>query len=211
MTKTPRALAFVVHIPSPLSLLSRPRTARGVAFLFVALLSASAAAAAPRPTTTPTAGHLQLSATVGLGTDDRDVGLGGRFGFTLPMGLYLGAQGEHFFGTSSTVGGPLGSVSTSVSFNHFAGEVGFDFVPHPRLVLRPLVGFGAAQGTSQLCTRLGNTTSCGESESSWRFALTTGAWAAVFLTGGWHVGLDGRLVVVDDNFYALGAFLGYAF
>jgi hypothetical protein len=209
MTTTPRALAFVVHIPSPLSLLSRPRTALLLAFLFVALPRPSAAA--PRPTTGPTAGHLQLSATVSLGTDDRDVGLGGRFGFTLPMGLYLGAQGEHFFGTSSTVGGPLGSVSTSVSFNHLAGEVGFDFVPHARLVLRPLVGFGAAQGTSQLCTRLGNATSCGESESSWRFAITTGAWAAVFLTGGWHVGLDGRLVVVDDNFYALGAFLGYAF
>lgn len=220
MTTVSRALALFVR------LLARPARAGrekltapsflgpfslGSWTLGMLLGAPSAAVAAPRTPAGPTATHLQVSAAVRLGTDDRDVGLGGRFGFTLPVGVYVGAQGEHFFGRSSAAGSPLASVSTSRSFSHLDAEVGFDFVPHARLVLRPLVGFGAEQRSAELCTRLGDATSCGESNSSWRFALATGAWAAVFLAGGWHAGLDARVVVVDDHFYALGAFLGYAF
>lgn len=220
MTTVSRALALLVRLASPPSR-GAPSTPRRPSFLAPFLVGAaslgallgtsSAAVAAPRAPGGPTATHLQVSAAVRLGSDDRDVGLGGRLGFTWPIGVYVGLQGEHFFGRSSAAGGPLGAVSTSLSFTHLDAEVGFDFVPHARLVLRPLVGFGAEQRSAEVCTRLGNATSCGESESSWRFALATGAWAAVFLTGGWHVGLDARVVVVDDHFYALGAFLGYAF
>lgn len=92
----------------------------------------------------------QLEANVGTGFSSLyNVGFGGRLGWTVGPGIYLGANAEHFIG-SDTVGSP---------HNTFVGgEAGLKIFPTYRLEARPYAFVGAeipSTGDKQLAVAPG--------------------------------------------------------
>ncbi len=87
----------------------------------------------------------QLEINGGSGFSDAyNIGFGGRLGFTMESGLYLGGNVEHFVGRD---------VAGSPHTTFVGGEVGLKLFPSYRWELRPY-GFAGAEipsnGTSQL-------------------------------------------------------------
>lgn len=93
---------------------------------------------------------LQLEGDVGSGFSSLyNVGFGGRLGYTLGSGIYLGANAEHFIG-SDTIGSP---------HNTFVGgEAGLKIFPTYHLETRPYAFVGAeipSSGDKQLAVAPG--------------------------------------------------------
>jgi hypothetical protein len=109
-------------------------------------------------------------------------GFGVRIGYTLDIGLYLGADFDYFFGDSQNIGvnlGALGGVGGSVSYNeyNFLGEVGYDFWIYRSGVLRPKLGLGVGIAHASGCAGanvlgVGGSTCQGNSKTG--FAIAPG-------------------------------------
>ena len=83
-------------------------------------------------------------------------GIGLRVGYTLDIGLYLGADFDYFFGESRDFGlnlGGLGGAGGSVTFNeyNFLAEIGYDFWVYRSGVLRPKLGLGVGIAHVSAC------------------------------------------------------------
>jgi hypothetical protein len=92
----------------------------------------------------------QLEINGGSGfSDTYNVGFGGRLGYTMDSGLYLGGNVEHFVGKDA-IGAPHNTL--------LGGEVGLKLFPHYKWELRPY-GFAGAEipsnGTTQLAVAPG--------------------------------------------------------
>lgn len=116
-----------------------------VAATLVPLTTTSTASALPLLTISGSARGLYGSPTGDTELNPYGVGLGLRAGVTLPASLYLGASYDYFFGESDTGG----ALDVSSSLQQFMGRVGYDLGLGP-LTLRPQLGFGVAQASSEL-------------------------------------------------------------
>jgi hypothetical protein len=85
------------------------------------------------------------------------------------MGVYLGAAADYWFGTSqeSTLPG-AGTFKASAHGWDLLGDVGYDFGPTPKVVLRPFGGFGIFGAFGEVCstTAAAQTTTCIKSSGS---------------------------------------------
>jgi len=101
-----------------------------------------------------TAGRFQVQAEAQYGAafndggDPYKLGFGAEAGFTLPMGLYVGAAFDYFLGDSESLLG----IEATVSAWTLMAEVGYDVALGGAAVLRPELGVGVHTPTAELCT-----------------------------------------------------------
>jgi hypothetical protein len=110
---------------------SRTRTALA-ALVLVAAVAASGRALANPFVQAVTWGRPQGSAGLRFGSDNLNLGLGGRGGFTLVQGVYIGGVVDYFFGEANAHLFDIGA------------EGGFDFAIGPDMMVRPFAGLGIA-------------------------------------------------------------------
>jgi hypothetical protein len=157
----------------------------------------------------------KVSASAGaeFGSNDLNLGLGARLGYTLRQGVYLGAAGDYWFGKSEENNLPgLGSVKASAHGWDVLGDVGYDFAPTPTLVLRPFGGFGIFAASAEVCTTspTAPTTTCIKSSGS-KGVGSFGGQVLVDL-GGLNFGGELRLLFYQgDTAAAFGAHIGTTF
>ena len=134
---------------------------------------------------------LSAAALLGFATDDLNLGLGARVGYTLPaMPFYVGGTFVYHLGTSEST--PVGDVSAHLYY--FGAEGGYSISAGP-VIIRPYLGLGAATATASLP---------GGSASDTKFAAWPGG-ALLFPLGSAFVGGDVRFLLVSNS-NAFGAF-----
>jgi hypothetical protein len=134
---------------------------------------------------------------LGFATNDLNLGVGARGGYTLTNNLYVGGTIVYQFGTSNdaTVGST--TVKSSGHLFYLGPEGGYDLPIGPVLV-RPYLGLGPgiATGSGSVCL---TGASCVEmSNSSTNFALWLGG-TVLYPLGNFVVGGDLRALFVSNN------------
>jgi hypothetical protein len=174
-----------------------------LAAIVVATLTAGSALADPAFTsgTPQVGGGLQYG--IFMGDDQGDppnpynLGLNVRGGYTLDMGLYVGAGIDYFFGQEKDQDLPfVGTVTASINIWQLGAEVGYDLGLSPSMVLRPKLGLGYATATGKVS---GGGASSSSDETG--LAITPGV-QALFDMGGWFLDAEGRyniLSISTDN------------
>lgn len=164
----------------------------GLALALTCLLASTASADAPMTANAGSAfGQLGYGIFTGDDTGGSDVnpyglglGLGG--GYTLDMGVYLGARFDYFLGDSNTTAG----IDSSVNIYQFGLEVGYDLGLAPELVLRPQLGLGLGTAAFEASgSSFGVSVDSSDSQSG--LAITPGV-AALYDMGGFHLRFDLR-------------------
>jgi hypothetical protein len=94
--------------------------------------------------------HGPESACVGVGTNPDSkgpnpfgLGLGGRAGVSI-FHIYGGLSAIHYFGSSSDIPTPAGTINSSYSSTLLGVEAGYSITAVPHLTLRPQLGIGSA-------------------------------------------------------------------
>jgi hypothetical protein len=159
----------------------------------------------------PTQSNTQISAGIRYGSDNLGLGFGGRAGYTLPFGLYLGGVFDYFLGTHQSQSVPGGGVSVSADASMWdaGGEVGYDLGLLPVLVLRPYLGFGNAHASVSQCISAGQGANCTNQSADKAFIQFGGL--LEYVAGGFFAGGDLRIMVVDDSAFILGGHAGLLF
>ena len=192
---------------------------------------AAASTAAPQSTTQATAGGTQpgeathfnwstpftlerVSVSIGpeFGSNDLNLGLGVRGGYTIKQSVYFGVLADYWLGTSeeATVPG-AGTIKASAHAWDVFGDIGYDLAPSPTIVLRPFVGFGIYGAFGEACTSSpgAGTTICVNSHGS-KGAGLFGGQVLVDL-GGINLGGELRLLIAGDVAAVIGARVGTTF
>jgi hypothetical protein len=156
----------------------------------------------------------RVSASIGpeFGSDDLNLGLGIRAGYTIRQSVYFGVLGDYWLGTSqeATVPG-AGTIKASAHAWDVFGDIGYDLAPSPTIVLRPFVGFGIYGAFGEACTSAPGaaTTICVSSHGS-KGAGLFGGQVLVDL-GGINLGGELRLLIVGDVAAVIAARVGTTF
>lgn len=153
-----------------------------------------------------TAGAASGSLGLRFGSDDLNLGFGGRAGYTLDFGLYVGGMGEYFLGTSDDAGG----VETSFSAWMLGGEVGYDLGVAQGLVIRPALTIALAGVTAEVCVNaagLGGGCTDGSDEE---MDIGIGA-QGLYNLGGLQLGAELRYMVKELEAIIFGANVGMIF
>jgi hypothetical protein len=178
----------------------------GIATL-VAVSVAPAVASAARPFTLERA---TVGGGVRLGSDDVNLGLGARGGYTIRESVYIGGLFDYWFGEEEEYGIGPARGSASVSAWDLMAVGGYDFGISPVVVIRPFGGIGLMSYHVEVCGRF---TGLGEEctdDTETEAAGTFGAEALVDL-GGWNVGGEFRVLFSDDTHAIIGANIGAEF
>lgn len=125
-----------------------------------------------------TAGKAQIGGNVGYGiyvgegnVNPYGFGLGAHGGYTLDMNLHLGASFEYFFGESQNVPGG----SDSIKLWNLMFEPGYDIAIGDTMLIRPQLGIGLTNVSSEVCLNVPGVASGCNSDSTGRFAMAPGA------------------------------------
>lgn len=144
-----------------------------------------------------------------FGSDDMNLGLGLKAGYTLPMDLYVGGMFDYFFGESdeSTING----VHYESSFSIFllAPEVGYDFGITPAFMVRPFGGIGLASVQAEACGEGPGVSFCNDASDS-DVGLTLGGLVS-YSVGSIFFGGELRFLLYEDEALIVGAHVGGAF
>jgi hypothetical protein len=155
---------------------------------------------------TATAGRVQVQVGLSYGSDNLEVGLTARAGYTLPMGVHVGALIDYFFETTDLMA-PGGT--SKLSAWNLGVEAGYDFGLGPAIVLRPFVGSGNIHGSTTFCSILGGSDACQESSSN-DFFLELGG-AANYVGQRFFGGADVRMIASDEAMWIVGGHVGLVF
>lgn len=181
-----------------------------------ALIVGSAVVLACRPARADnqafTMDQASLLATVEWGTNDLDLGLGARLGYTLSPGIYVGGMFDYWFGETQSEAIPFGGGNISASAHGWdaLAVAGYDFGPTPNVLLRPFAGGGVIRESAEACTPGGTgTETCVSASHSAGIGTFGGLIAAridpVMLGG------EARLLVGDSTSFVIGADVGVSF
>jgi hypothetical protein len=147
------------------------------------------------------------------GSNDLNLGLGVRGGYTLTQGIYLGIAADYYFGTSEEATLPgAGSIKSSAHGWDLLGDVGYDFGVTPNVVIRPFGGFGIFGASGEVCSATPGapTTTCVSSSAS-KGVGSFGGLALVEL-GSLNLGGELRLLFYNSDTAALiGGRIGMTF
>lgn len=144
-----------------------------------------------------------------FGSDDLNLGLGIKGGYTLPMDLYVGGSFDYFFGehNESNVNGF--HTEYSFSFWLLTPEVGYDFGIIPALMVRPFGGIGLAAVNGESCSQGPGIDICNDFSDS-DVGLTLGGLIS-YSIGPVFFGGELRFLIYDDEALILGLHAGGAF
>jgi hypothetical protein len=130
------------------------------------------------------------------------VGLGLDGGVTLPNAVYIGGNGEYFFGETADT--PASEVKANVW--QLTAEGGYDVGLGPNFVIRPKVGLGMGSMRSKTCfPTLTGDEECSE-ESATDFAATPGA-NFIFVSEKFTLDIDVRYDMIFADPETLNALL----
>jgi hypothetical protein len=171
----------------------------------VLLTWTAGAQAQPKPAFTTE--RATFAGGVRYGSENLNLGLGFRGGYTLSMNLYLGGLFEYWFGESEDF--PGGSASASGFDLMFEG--GYDFGLTPEFTLRPLGGIGLFKASGEACVTdpFGGGETCTSASNS-KAAGSIGG-QALYDVGGFNVGGELRLLFADETAALIGANIGAHF
>jgi len=145
-------------------------------------------------------------------SNDLNLGLGVRAGYTIRQSVYFGIVADYWLGTSQDATVPGGAtIKASAHAWDVMGDVGYDLAPSPTLVLRPYVGFGIYGAFGEACTSVPGaaTTMCVDSHAS-KGAGAIGGQVLVDL-GGINLGGELRIIIAGDTAAMLGGRVGTTF
>jgi hypothetical protein len=147
-----------------------------------------------------------FGAFLGFGTDNLNLGLGVRGGYTLPQKVYLGGAVTYHFGTSNTIPVPGGTVTESVHVYYLMFEGGYDITAGP-VVVRPMAGLGPAWASASVSSSGPNVvTPAGYGASSTDFAfMLAGAVFYPIPDSNFAIGGEARILIVN-NYNSFGIF-----
>ncbi|HMJ11296.1 MAG TPA: outer membrane beta-barrel protein [Polyangiaceae bacterium] len=163
-------------------------------------------AAAARPFTMERA---TLGAGLRFGSDDINLGLGARGGYTLRQQIYIGGQFDYWFGEEDDYGIPAANGSIDTSAWDLLAVGGYDFGLSPVVVVRPFGGLGVMSYNIEICGELLGNETC-DDDSETEVAGTFGAELLLDL-GGWNLGGEFRVIFSDETHAIIGANVGAAF
>jgi hypothetical protein len=156
-----------------------------------------------------TAGRGQFTGGVRFGSDDLNLGLGARGGYTLPMNVFIGGTFDYFFGEGGEVTGPNFRSEWSYSLWAIAFEGGYDFQIVQNLVIRPFGGLGFARVTAEVCTEAPGQRFCVDASES--DAMLTLGGLLYYIADPLIVGPELRLLVADGSAFLIGGNVGLVF
>jgi hypothetical protein len=172
----------------------------------VAVLAAPAVASAARPFTLEKA---TVGAGLRFGSDDVNLGLGARGGYTIREQVYIGGLFDYWFGESEEYG--FGPTRAEASFSAWdlLAVGGYDFGVSPVVVIRPFGGLGIVSYHGEVCTRVLGNEDCFD-ESDTEAAGTFGGEVLLDL-GSFNLGGEFRVIFSDNTHAIIGANFGGAF
>jgi len=181
--------------------------ALGCALALTLVMSATASAQSATANKAQVFGELGYGIWMGEDTDDDfnpyGIGLNLGGGYTLDMGVYIGARLDYYLGDSEEAGG----VEASTNIYQFGIEAGYDVAAGSDLVVRPQVGLGMATYAFESS---GGGFDFDVSEGG--ISIAPGV-AAIMDMGGFHLRGDLRYSILsvdvgDESFDASGLLLG---
>jgi hypothetical protein len=153
--------------------------------------------------------RVTASGGVRYGTEDLNLGLGARVGYTLWMNLYLGGEFEYWFGESEEVTVPGGGTTSAEAHAwDLMFEAGYDFGVTESLVLRPLGGFGIMYAFGEACTELPGVSDITCIEVSASDAVGSVGGQALVNIGDLNIGGELRLIFAEESAAIIGFNLG---
>jgi hypothetical protein len=171
-----------------------------------AVSTVPAIASAARPFTLERA---TVGAGLRFGSNDLNLGLGARGGYTIREGVYIGGLFDYWFGEEDERGAFGTRASVDVSGWDLLAVGGYDFGVSPAVVVRPFGGLGVFGASVEACVEVLGNEQC-EDDSETDVAGTFGAEVIADL-GGWNIGGEFRVLIADDTAAVIGANFGAAF
>jgi hypothetical protein len=156
----------------------------------------------------------RVSASIGpeFGSNDLNLGIGARGGYTIRQAVYFGLLADYWFGSSQDAVVPGGGrITQSVHGWDVFGDVGYDLAPTPTLVIRPFVGFGIFGSFGEACTSIAGapTTTCISEHGSKGAGLFGGQVLAEL--GSINLGGELRVIIAGDAAVVLAGRVGTTF
>ena len=154
-------------------------------------------------------------ATIGGGlrfaSEDLNLGLGVRGGYTLSQGIYIGGLIDYWFGEEDE-NNAFGVARTSVSYSawDFFAVIGYDAGLTPSITIRPFGGFGLVHTEYEVCGGALGLQGCSDGDETDAGAVLGGE--VLFEIGtSLHVGPELRILIFEDTAVAIGGNIGGTF
>ena len=177
------------------------------AFAFFALCLTPRPAEALEPPLTQS--KVQLLGGIRFASDDLNVGLGFRGGYTLPVNVYLGGSFDYFFGEHDEYYQNDFRYEWDYSVWAMTFEGGYDFALLPTVMIRPFAGLTIAHAEWDFCDEAFGDFGCWEDDDT-DVGLTLGGLLHVEV-GPVLIGPEVRLIVFDGTAFIFGANIGAQF
>jgi hypothetical protein len=156
-----------------------------------------------------TAGKIQLLGGLRFASDDLNLGLGFRGGYTLPMGVYIGGTFDYFFGEHDDWVYNDQRWEYGFTVWDLTAEGGYDFALMSNLMIRPFAGLSIVHVEIDQCGDTRGFYGCWEGDDT-DVGLTLGGLLHVAV-GPLLVGPEVRLLIFDDAVFMLGGNVGGQF
>ena len=189
---------------------ARPAFARVVALAAVAFFALCLAPKPAKALEPPlTQSKVQLLGGIRFASDDLNVGLGFKGGYTLPMNVYLGGSFDYFFGEHNDYIQNDFRYEYDVSVWVMTFEGGYDFKLLPTVMIRPFAGLAIAHAEFDFCDEAFGNFGCWEDDDT-DVGLILGGILNVEV-GPVIVGPEIRLLVSDGTAFLFGGNIGVMF
>lgn len=179
------------------------------AIIVIACGGAAGRAQAGYPAPAVSWSHGQMNGGARYGSDNLNLGLGARGGYTLPNGVYLGGMFDYFIGESQTASSGGTSITADAHMWDIGAEGGFDFSLTDAVVIRPFLGLGIAESSAQVCTDQIGGPMCVNGSASDTFLEIGGL--INYMTGSMMFGGDVRLLAASGSSLVIGGHVGWLF
>jgi hypothetical protein len=188
---------------------NRTRISIAGAVFALAFFAGTRGAEANYPAAALSWSHGQMNGGARYGSDNLNLGLGARGGYTLPNGFYIGGMFDYFIGETQTVSSGGTSVSASAHMWDVGAEGGFDFSLTDAVMIRPFIGLGIAEASGQVCMDQVGGPMCINASNSDSFIEVGGL--INYLTGSLMFGGDVRLLAASGSSLVIGGHVGWLF
>jgi len=156
-----------------------------------------------------TQSKVQLLGGIRFGSDDLNVGLGFKGGYTLPMNVYIGGSFDYFFGEHNDYVQNDFRYEYGISVWALTFEGGYDFALLPTVMIRPFGGLAIAHYELDYCDEAFGNFGCWEDDDT-DVGLMLGGILNVEV-GPVLVGPEIRLLISDDTAFIFGGNIGMQF
>jgi hypothetical protein len=153
--------------------------------------------------------HGQMNGGARYGSDNLNLGLGARGGYTLPNGVYLGGMFDYFIGEHQTLSMGGTNVTADAHMWDIGAEGGFDFSLTDTVMVRPFLGLGIAEASAEVCMDAVGGPTCISGSNSDTFIEVGGL--INYVSGQLMFGGDVRLLAAEGSSLVIGGHVGWLF